>query len=99
MKVNIITGPFGCLPPYAIGAVEKLWYSIGTDMRNKGHQVIFISKKPLKESSMDDNLLLHGYERTGSWVKDFVLDFVFSIKALSKMPKCDMLVPYSLSII
>ena len=41
---------------------------------------------------MDDNLLLHGYERTGSWVKDFVLDFVFSIKALSKMPKCDMLV-------
>ena len=92
MKVNIITGPFGCLPPYAIGAVEKLWYSIGTDMRNKGHQVIFISKKPLKESSMDDNLLLHGYERTGSWVKDFVLDFVFSIKALSKMPKCDMLV-------
>ena len=63
MKVNIITGPFGCLPPYAIGAVEKLWYSIGTDMRNKGHQVIFISKKPLKESSMDDNLLLHGYER------------------------------------
>ena len=51
MKVNIITGPFGCLPPYAIGAVEKLWYSIGTDMRNKGHQVIFISKKPLKESS------------------------------------------------
>ena len=92
MKVNIITGPFGCLPPYAIGAVEKLWYSIGTDMRNKGHQVIFISKKPLKESSMDDSLLLHGYERTGSWVKDFVLDFVFSIKALSKMPKCDMLV-------
>jgi len=92
MKVNIITGPFGCLPPYAIGAVEKLWYSIGTDMRNKGHQVIFISKKPLKESSMDDNLLLYGYERTGSWVKDFVLDFVFSIKALSKMPKCDMLV-------
>ena len=89
---NIITGPFGCLPPYAIGAVEKLWYSIGTDMRNKGHQVIFISKKPLKESSMDDSLLLHGYERTGSWVKDFVLDFVFSIKALSKMPKCDMLV-------
>lgn len=65
MKVNIITGPFGCLPPYAIGAVEKLWYSIGTDMRNKGHQVIFISKKPLKESSMDDNLLLHGYE---SWI-------------------------------
>ena len=48
MKVNIITGPFGCLPPYAIGAVEKLWYSIGTDMRNKGHQVIFISKKATK---------------------------------------------------
>ena len=92
IRDSIITGPFGCLPPYAIGAVEKLWYSIGTDMRNKGHQVIFISKKPLKESSMDDSLLLHGYERTGSWVKDFVLDFVFSIKALSKMPKCDMLV-------
>lgn len=92
MKVNILTGPFGCLPPYAIGAVEKLWYSIGMDMKNKGHRVTFIAKRPPVEHFMDDALFIRGYERTGSWWKDFILDFIYSMKALNKMPQCDMLV-------
>lgn len=95
MRINILTGPFMCLPPYAIGAVEKLWYSIGKEFVSKGHNVAFISKKP-KEENIDDqdvsNVYVKGYDRTGSWLKDLILDLVYSYRALQKMPACDMLV-------
>lgn len=93
-KINIITSPFGCIPPHAIGAVEKLWKSCGDYYLSKGMEVCFLSKKPTEEGVRDNKThkYIKGYGRTGSWTKDFFLDFVYSVKALWKMPKCDAVV-------
>lgn len=92
MKVTIITGPFLCLPPYAIGAVEKLWYSVGNCWIKEGIDVTFISKKPDNKHNEKNHKYISGYERTGSWIKDFLLDFIYSWKALNKVDECDILI-------
>ena len=90
-SIDIITSPFGCIPPHAIGAVEKRWKSCGDYFRSKGIKVVFICKRP--EGGLDDGCLyVNGYERTGSWLKDFLLDFVYSFKALRKAPRADVIV-------
>lgn len=92
-KINIITSPFGCIPPHAIGAVEKLWKSCGDYYISRGMDVCFLSKKPESPSICHNNIkYVKGYGRTGSWGKDFLLDLIYSFKALCKMPKCDALI-------
>lgn len=93
MKITIITGPFLCLPPYTIGAVEKLWYGLGDYWRKDGHEVTYISKKPENaETKNINNIYVKGSERTGSWLKDFFIDFFYSFNALKAMPKTDVLI-------
>lgn len=92
-SINIITSPFGCIPPNSIGAVEKLWKSCGDYYISKGLNVVFVSKRPEVESEdMVHNCYVDGYAWTGSRLKDFLLDGIYSFKALCKMPKCDALV-------
>jgi len=91
MTINIITSPFGCIPPNALGAVEKLWFLIGEVLRNEGHKVSFICKRP-EYALEDDNVYIKGFERTGSLALDIVIDLWFSLKALVKMRKCDYVV-------
>lgn len=91
MKINILTGPFCCIPPYSIGAVEKLWYLLGECWKSEGHEVCFISRKP-EQTPKDCNIYIKGYDRTGSWLKDLVLDLVYSYRALSKAPESDAIV-------
>ncbi|WP_289193876.1 glycosyltransferase family 4 protein [Xylanibacter caecicola] len=93
-KINIITSPFGCIPPHAIGAVEKRWKSCGDYYMAKGLEVCFLSKNPEENNVRDDTFhrYIKGYGRTGSWTKDLFLDFIYSVKALWKMPKCDAVV-------
>ena len=91
MKITILTGPFLCLPPEAIGAIEKRWYLVGNKWIEEGNDVTFVCKKP-KKTNDDKCIYIKGYERTGSWFKDFILDFIYSIKALKKIPSTDILV-------
>ena len=92
-SIVIITSPFGCIPPHAIGAVEKLWKSCGDVFRKKGIKVTFISKKPeIHDELPSDNIYIKGYNRTGKWWLDFVLDFVYSLYALTISPKADAIV-------
>lgn len=92
-SIVIITSPFACIPPHAIGAVERIWKGTGDYLKSKGIDVTFVSKKPdnCKEYT-EDNLYINGYGRTGSSVKDFLLDAVYSFKALRKSPKADIVV-------
>lgn len=92
-SISIITSPFGCIPPNAIGAVEKRWKSCGDYFLEKGIDVTFISKMPSEScKSSGHNIYIKGYSWTGSKIKDLLLDFIYSFKALWKMPKCDAVV-------
>lgn len=92
-SIVIITSPFCCIPPDAIGAVEKIWKSIGEHFTSKGIEVYHVCKRPKNESKDRKNInYVDGYDRTGSWFKDFLLDFVYSFKALWQAPKADAIV-------
>lgn len=93
MIITIITSPFCPIPPHAIGAVEKLWFEVSEIFWEEGHEVRFISKRPNNEVMNDDKVtFIKGYARTGSLVKDIFLDIIYSIHALLKIRKTDILV-------
>lgn len=95
MKIAIITSPFGTLPPTGIGAVEKLWYNMGVVFAGSGHEVTFYCKRPERESIPGSGYLfqsLRGYERTGHLISDLLLDLFYSLRALVRLTRCDVLV-------
>lgn len=92
-SIVIITSPFCCIPPDAIGAVEKIWKSAGDYFMTKGAEVKYVCKRPSKNvKSTTNTYYVKGYGRTGSWFRDFLLDFVYSLKALIRAPKADVIV-------
>lgn len=92
-SIVIITSPFCCIPPDAIGAVERRWKASGDYFRIKGHEVKFICKNPSKISiPNEDTIYIKGYTRTGSRFRDLLLDAIYSFKALWKAPKADVII-------
>ncbi|MDR1653434.1 MAG: glycosyltransferase family 4 protein [Prevotellaceae bacterium] len=98
MKITILTSPFGCIPPHAIGAIEKRWYNVAKEFVVEGHDVEFIAKKPdgIKSKTRNDNGLkikfLHGYQWKKSRIINLSLDFIYSLKALLCLRKTDIVV-------
>lgn len=92
MKITIVTGPFLSLPPYSIGAVEKLWYAVGNNWIKQGHEVVFICKRPSAQTSSENCKYVNGFERTGSWTRDCILDLIYSICAARNIKKSDVLI-------
>lgn len=90
MKIIVITSPFGELPPVAIGAVEKLFYLIADEWVKAGHDVCFICAGG-GDNEKIRHVRLKKYRRTGSTKKDLIWDFLYSVKALWKCPKTDIL--------
>lgn len=95
MKVTIITGPFSCIPPDSIGAVEKLWYSLGDYWHKQGEDIFFVSKRPVQKTNVGGEvgrIYVKGYERTGNKWADLFLDLIYSYKALQVAPKAEIVV-------
>lgn len=90
-KITIITGAYGCLPPYALGAIEKLWFQLGEEWKRMGYEVCYVCKKPEGENlPSDNNVYIKGYERSNSVLKDtFRYELIYSLKAMIKAPKSD----------
>lgn len=91
MRITILTGPFSSIPPYSIGAVEKLWYLVG-GLLSDNNNVVFVSKKVGDAKGDNRAIYIKGYERSGSWLKDFLLDFIYSLRALKAAPKSDIII-------
>lgn len=95
MKVSIITSPFATIPPTGIGAVEKRWYYLAEKMAEDGCEVCLYVKKdralPIGISRLKC-FPVRGFERSGSVCIDLILDFVYSVKAITILRPCDILV-------
>ncbi len=91
MRINVITCPFGDLPPHALGAVEKLFYQLAGAWVELGHKVCFICTGGGVDDRME-YVRLGRYQRTGRTLTDLPKDFWYSFKAILKMPRCDVLV-------
>lgn len=93
MKITIITSPFSYIPPDGIGAVERIWFQLSKEFQKSGHKVNLISKQ--KKGALENNnnvIYIKGYGRTGKTITDIFLDFSYSIRALMKMKKTDILI-------
>ena len=90
VKIAVITSPFGELPPDAIGAVEKLFYLLAGEWAKVGHDVCFICVGG-GDNGKIRHVRLKKYRRTGSTKKDLLWDFLYSVKAMLKCPKTDIL--------
>ena len=90
MKITLIMSPFLELPPIAIGAVEKLFYQLAGEWVNNGNEVAFVCCGGGDDERMKF-VRLKKYNRTGTTKKDVFWDLLYSIKALWKCPKTDIL--------
>ncbi len=97
MNISIITSAFGTIPPYGIGAVEKLWYDLGVEFAKHGHHVTFYSKQPEENYAQDGHanlevVYIKGYKRTSNRYTDIIWDVIYSLKALGRMKRTDVVV-------
>ena len=91
MRIAVITSPFLELPPVAIGAVEKLFYLLAKEWVRLGHRVSFVCCGGGDDPSIEF-VRIKKFCRTGSLKKDIILDFFYSLRALWRCPRADVLV-------
>lgn len=97
MKITIVLGAFLPVPPTMGGAVEKMWYALGHEFADRGHEVVMISRKMPDQPEEEvaggiRHLRVGGFEVPGSliWLK--VLDLFYSLKVKAILPAADVLV-------
>ena len=92
MKISIITGAFMPIPPYSIGAVEKLWYELGKEFE-KNNDVCFISKRcSVQQKNNNKFIYIKGYNAKKNKIYNLVLDFIYSYRALRYAPQSDIVI-------
>lgn len=97
MKITVVFGAFLPVPPIMGGAVEKVWFMLAQEFVRRGHEVVQISRS-MPQLPREDvfqgvrHLRIPGFDTPRSliWLK--VLDFVYSVRAMSILPKADIVV-------
>ena len=97
MKITIVLGAFFPVPPVMGGAVEKVMYALGRELARRDHEVVMVSRTMpqfLNQEIRDGikHLRIRGFNAPRSllWLK--FLDLVYSIRAISILPKADIVV-------
>ena len=97
MKITIVLGAFFPVPPIMGGAVEKIWFLLTQEFARRGHEVVVISRAmpqfPRQEILAGvKHLRVRGFDAPRSliWLK--LLDLIYSIRAMSVLPKADIIV-------
>ena len=97
MKITIVLGAFFPVPPIKGGAVEKIWFELGQEFVRRGHEVVQISRSMPelpREQTLEGvrHLRVSGFDAPRSliWLK--MLDLVYSLRAMSILPKSDVIV-------
>ena len=91
MKIAILTSHAQPLPPYAIGAVEKLFYDMAQVWCGAGDEVTFYSVKG-GENGKNDVVLMRGYKGSGSVYWEIIKDFFYSLRFWFKLRKTDIVI-------
>ena len=92
VKIVILQGAFLPVPPLMGGAVEKMWFILGQKLSERGHDVIHISRRfkhlPANELIDDvQHIRVAGYEATSNLLLLKLLDAIYTIRAMQKIPK------------
>ncbi|MEY2542634.1 MAG: hypothetical protein QOE81_95 [Verrucomicrobiota bacterium] len=97
MKITIVLGAFFPLPPTMGGGVEKVWFSLAPEFVKRGHDVVMVSRKmpelPREETIGGvKHLRVDGFDSPRSLVWLKFLDLIYSLRAMSILPRADVIV-------
>ena len=100
MKIAILLGPFQPMPPAGFGAVEKVWCELGRAFAEKGHTVTIVGRGSPGEQRAGEReglrfVALRGFDATGNIAVDLMLDLLYAIRIVSRMPWADIAVTNS----
>ena len=91
MKISILTSHAQPLPPYAIGAVEKLFYDLAQVWCGAGDEVTFYSVKG-GEDGRNAVVRMRGFKGSGNVYWEIVKDFFYSLAFWFKLKKVDIVI-------
>ncbi|MEB3302871.1 MAG: glycosyltransferase family 4 protein [Cyanobacteriota bacterium] len=97
MRITILQGAFLPVPPLRGGAMEKLWFELGKQIRHRGHSVCHVSRSfpglpDEEEIEGVRNLRVRGYETPANSLHLKLLDLLYSRRALQILPPADILI-------
>lgn len=92
MKIVIIQGAFLPVPPIKGGAVEKIWYKLGQEFAEQGHEVIHISKKveifaDIEFMNNVKHIRVKGYDSPKLLINLKLFDLFYSMRTIRYIPK------------
>jgi len=97
MKITIVQGAFFPVPPVEGGAVERAWFGLGNAFAKAGHEVVHLSKTDARFPEAEEiegvrHRRVPGFRtpRSLAWLK--VLDLIYSLRVLPRLPEADILV-------
>jgi glycosyltransferase involved in cell wall biosynthesis len=97
MKITIVLGAFLPVPPVMGGAVEKVWFTLAQEFARRGEEVVQISRRTTQSPREETiagvrHVRVGGFDTPSSllWLKFF--DLIYSIRAMSILPKADIIV-------
>lgn len=97
MKITIVQGAFLPVPPLMGGAVEKVWFALGKEFAQRGHQVTHISRcyENLPQDEILDGvhyLRVPGFDTPQALTTLKFFDLIYSLRVLKVLPQADILV-------
>lgn len=92
MKITIVQGAFLPVPPLLGGAVEKMWFALGKEFVQQGHEVIHISRlhEHMKREEYIEGVLhkrVSGYSTPSSGLYLKWLDLLYTLRVLTIINK------------
>jgi glycosyltransferase involved in cell wall biosynthesis len=97
LKITIVQGAFLPIPALLGGAVEKVWAALGREFAARNHQVTHLSRQhpnlPTEETTDGvRHIRIPGFDTPASLIRLKLLDLIFTVRVLRKLPPADILV-------
>ncbi len=97
MRITILQGAFLPVPPLRGGAVEKMWFELGKQFSQQGHQVCHVSRRfpGLPPEDLIEGVRhrrVCGYDTPANGLHLKMLDLLYSLRALRVLPPADILI-------
>jgi glycosyltransferase involved in cell wall biosynthesis len=97
VRITIVQGAFLPVPALLGGAVEKVWFNLGKEFARRGHEVLHVSRafKGLPAEETIEGVRhrrVSGFASPARFSQRLVLDFWYSLRAMSRLPHADVVV-------
>lgn len=91
MKITILQGAFLPVPPVMGGAVEKVWFEMGRQFAERGHEVTHVSRRHPDHPDREEldgvqHRRIAGFSTPRSLLALKLLDLAYTLRAVAQIP-------------